>query len=161
MIKAILSIFTFFLATSTVFAMRHASLRPHAPHQRAVIVKNRPTRKFSTHYENNEYETKRQEAWLKLKFDVAERICLMKEKAQKHHDLAKQKPEHAYYARAYQTLAELERDKFELFRHNVEKLSTCALYFEEPDMEAEMQLMHVLHETYAHFYDALPKDNKM
>lgn len=162
MIKIILPIFALLIPISPAFGMRHIYARPHTAKQKVGITKNRPMQRYSTnHHEDNEYETKRQETWLRLKFDVAERICLMKEKAKKHHELAKQKPHHAYYARACQTLAELEHAKFELFKHTIEKLGTSALYFEEPDMEAEFKLMAVLDETHAHFYNALPNDDKI
>lgn len=165
MIKVLLSIAILILPTSTSVSMLRTPARvrlPRATHQRIIRTPRIATRHYSTkHDEHREAEAKRQEAWLRLKGNVAERIVSMKEQAQKHRDLAANNPKHADYAKTYERLAQLEIHKFELFEHTLNKIATAALYFEEPNMEDEVKLMELLHNTYAELHDTLPKDDKI
>lgn len=128
-----------------------------AHHSRtAAVINQKFIRSYSTEYET-QAEAKRQETWLRMKRDVAERVNELKAKGAKHRA---QVATHTRYARIYETLAELENDKFELFELTIDKLNESAKYFEEPSLEAETKLLQALHETYEEFYNALPPEEK-
>lgn len=113
-------------------------------------------RNYSAEHDEN-FEAKRQATWLRMQMDLTERVDELKAKGAKHRVQATQ---HTNYAKAYETLAELEKDKFKLFQITLEKLNEAARYGEEPNLEDETKLLQVLHETYAEFYDALPNEDK-
>lgn len=160
---------TLLLICSPALGVRHTAIRAPIPqrvarpfptvhHSGVLAAKNRVlTRRYSTEHEGHT-EAKRQEAWLRMKMDVAERVSALKTKGMEHRAKSTQ---HTHHARVYDTLAELEKEKFELFQITIEKLNEAAMHFEEPNIETEANLMKVLTETYEEFYEALPLEEKL
>lgn len=125
----------------------------HAPVIKVPIPKT-----VAWSYSGNRANAEHTDAWLKIKADVDQRVKELKARAKKHHGLANR---HTHYARNYEQLADLEKTKYELFKSYLEKLATAALYFEEPDVQTEAQILETLYETSAQLHSELPKDDKI
>ncbi|GMU19276.1 MAG: hypothetical protein AMXMBFR12_04680 [Candidatus Babeliales bacterium] len=102
-------------------------------------------------------KAKQPATWLNMELRVSERVSELQAQARKHHDQTRQ---HGYYARTYETLAELEIEKHILFKHMVHKLTVAGENFEDPNLETEKKLMEILHKTYEEFHTALPKSTE-
>lgn len=133
-----------------VFRMAHTAIAPR-------IRASMPRR----HYSDDQTEAKRQEMWARIHADVAERINELKAQGAKHRAKAAQ---HTNYARAFETLAALEKDKLDVFALSIDKINAAAVAFEygevEPTLDNEANLIKVLTETYEEFYNALPEKDK-
>lgn len=170
--KIIFIFLSLFTLTSS-YAMR-APLRARpcqrptsGPALRAIaprISGNLPHRYYSTEHEEHT-QTKRKETWARIKNCATERARELRAMGAKHREaelkLRAQMAHHIRFLRIYETLAQLEIEKFRLFELTINKLNESAHSFEEPNLETEAKLLQLLHETYEEFYDALPEEDKL
>jgi hypothetical protein len=136
------------------------ALRANAP----LLSANLPHRNFSTAHEDHT-QTKRQETWARIKNCATERARELRAMGAKHRDaelkLRAQMAQHIRFLRIYETLAQLEVEKFRLFELTINRLNESAHYCEEPNLDTEAKLLQLLHETYEEFYNALPEEDKL
>ncbi len=103
--------------------------------------------------------------WERIKQDVDQRAAALRAKAAQHQAqeamLRAQLAHHIRSARVYQTLADLEHEKFRLFALTLEKLHEASRYCQELDLSTETQLLETLEQTYCQLYDSLPEDEKI
>jgi hypothetical protein len=145
-----------------------ASPRPISSPVHHAVGRN-PVRFYNTKKERDDHEAKsyakRQETWARIKNCATERARELSAQGAKHREtelkLRAQMAHHIRSVKIYETLAELEIEKFRLFELTINKLNESANSFEEPNFDTETKLLQLLHETYEEFYDGLPEEEKL
>jgi hypothetical protein len=146
--------------TTQTLGMRTACMRPHSARQSIRMSAPRAAinRIPSRHYSSDTHSSNQQKAWAAMDADVSEKIKEWKTKAAKHHALSSQ---HIKHARACAALAELEREKLNLFKLAIEEINEATRYpVELPDFEKMTRHMELLTQSYEHFMTDLPEDEK-
>lgn len=93
----------------------------------------------------------------RMKLPDESKISLMDKNRQKHFSLRQRDPHHSSYARAYEILASLEKDKVQFLELITSKINQVRADLESADFKTHEKDTHVFYKNYKDFHDSIYK----
>jgi hypothetical protein len=104
-----------------------------------------------------DYQIRYSEVLARMNLPDESTISLMDKNRQNHFSLRQRDPHHSSYARAYEILASLEKDKVQFLELITSKINQVRADLESADFKTHEKDTHVFYKNYKDFHDSIYK----